>query len=194
MCIVLIMKNQFKKLGTFHKREPFSHVVLKFLMEKSEHVLDLTGRLIVDPHSLAGISIYGNHHYYLPREISNLKKSPYFEFKHEKFYLTQKGRLKIIKRVIQTKRNQIGNWDGIWRGIIFDIPEASRKDRNFLRRELRDIGCKEIQKSIWVTPLDIEKELLAILKLWKKDFTGDIRFLKITHISDQDDIKAHFEL
>lgn len=188
------MKKQSQKLGAPFKREPFSHVVLKFLMEKSGHIFDLAGQLIVDPRSLAGIRIYGNYHYYLPREISNLKKSPYFEFKREKFYLTQKGRMKIIKRVIQNKKSQMGNWDGIWRGIIFDIPEASRKDRNFLRRELRHIGCKEIQKSVWVTPLDIEKELLAILKLWKKDFAGDIRFLKITHISDQDSIKAYFKL
>ena len=56
------------------------------------------------------------------------------------------------------------------------------------------MGCKEIQKSVWITPLDIEKELLIILKFWKKDFSGDIRFLRIQAISEEKRIKKYFNM
>ena len=69
-----------------------------------------------------------------------------------------------------------------------------RGQRNLLRKELRWIGFKELQQSVWITPYNIEKELLVLLKLWQRDFKGDIRFLKIDKIVGDGDFKKSFNL
>jgi len=74
------------------------------------------------------------------------------------------------------------------------VTEKNRHERNFLRKELKWMGFKELQHSVWITPYDIEKELLCLLKLWRKDFKGDIRFLKIEKIINDRDFRKTFSL
>jgi len=179
------------------KKESFSERVLNALLEKSLDFFDLSFKILFDPQELIRSSGM-LHGYASPVNFSGkiLKRSPYFKNEGKNFYVTERGRLKIIKTIIRSKINKKGldkKWNGKWFGIIFDIPEANRKERSFLRRELNMAGCKELQKSVWITPFDIEKELLALLNLWKKDFRGDIRFIKIEKISGEDEIMDYFK-
>ena len=179
------------------KKEPLSRKILNHLKEKSKDLLDLSLTIMFDPHELMkGMGLYTQTPslYYFPKEISNLKKSPYFNFANNKFYLTYKGREKIIKQIIKEKKDKKIKWDGKWRAIIFDIPELNRRERASLRKELRWMGFIEVQKSVWIYPYNIEKELLTLLKLWQRDFKGDIRFLKIEKIVGDKDLKKHFKL
>lgn len=171
--------------------------VLTYLKETSIELLDLSMTIIFDPREITkGMGLYtqGRPLYYFPREVSNLKKSPYFNFKNNKFYLTRQGRIEIIRRIVKEKMDKKLKWDRIWRAVSFDIPELNRKERAFLRNELRWMGFIEAQKSVWVYPYDIEKELLVLLKLWKRDFEGDIRFWKIAKIVDDKDLKKRFQI
>jgi len=43
-------------------------------------------------------------------------------------------------------------WDGKWRIVLFDIPEARRSKRDELRRFLEQAGFKRLQDSAWVFP------------------------------------------
>ncbi len=43
-------------------------------------------------------------------------------------------------------------WDGRWRLVLFDVPEARRGTRNKLRLYLQDRGFGYLQKSVWITP------------------------------------------
>lgn len=187
------MKNKKRKKVNFPTK-----ILLDYLKEKGEDLLDLSFKIFLDPDSLirdAGFRVkYPSFSSSLVKLISRLDNAPTgssFELKNDKIYLTEKGRIKLIKILIKEKR---GKWDGRYRAIIFDIPEATRRERRFLRTELKQIGFKELQKSIWVYPYDIEKELLTLLKLWKIDFSGDIRFLRIDQIIDDKDIKKYFKL
>ena len=49
-------------------------------------------------------------------------------------------------------------WDGRWRLLVYDIPEAQRKNRDALRRFLRQHALGELQRSVYVTPRDIRPE------------------------------------
>lgn len=167
------------------EKEPLSEKILNFIGETSLDILDFGAKLIVDPYHATS---YG------PRAIHKLKRSPYFEQEGKKLYVTEKGRMKIINNILRNKKLKEREWNGKWLGIIFDIPEANRKERAFLRRELGMAGCKELQKSVWITHLDIQGELMALLKLWKKDFKGDIRFLEITGISGEKELKNYFKV
>jgi hypothetical protein len=176
-------------------KKPITDKVLEFLSEKSLEFLNLGCQILFDPKELVrnyGIILYGNNSYFPKTSYNSLKRSPYFESQGKKFYVTEKGRMRIIRNIIKNKNNQTKSVSNKWYGIIFDIPEADRRERSFLRKELTMAGCKELQKSVWITPFDIEKELLVLLKLWKKDFNGDIRFLRIDKISGDDQIRKLF--
>ena len=177
-----------EKNKTKNKKYLLTEKVLNVLAEKSLEFLDLSVKIMFDPKQLArdcGLL------YKSPTALRNLQRSPYFKYQDKKFYVTGKGRMKIIRNIIQNKKNK--NKKGQWNGIIFDIPEANRRERAFIRRELTMAGCKELQKSVWITPLNIEKELLVLLTLWKKDFKGDIRFLRISKISGEKEVKNYFK-
>jgi len=179
------------------KKEALSRKILNHLKRKSKELFDLSLTIMFDPYEIMkGMGLYTQDRplYYFPKEISNLKKSPYFNFKNNKFYLTRKGRVKIIRQIIKEKGSKKIKWDHRWRVITFDIPELNRRERTFLRKELRWMGFIEAQKSVWAYPYDIEKELLSLLKLWKGEFNGDIRFFKIEKIVDDEDLKKYFKL
>src|SRR3972149_10024360 len=95
--------------------------------------------------------------------LYELKKRGYLEeieIKGEKFLKpTLKGQLKLVKKKIFKK------WDGRWRIVAFDIEETKKKTRDLFRFKLREIGCKPIQKSVWITPADISAELEDLIDL-----------------------------
>lgn len=43
-------------------------------------------------------------------------------------------------------------WDGNWRMVLFDVPEAERKVRSRLRQVLNDLRFGCLQRSVWVSP------------------------------------------
>lgn len=169
-------------------------IILTTLEEKTDELFDLSFMILFNPRKLTrGMSLYRDHNYPIYKRINNLKNSSYFNFDDNNFYLNNAGRIKVIENIIKKKKT-IKGWDGTWRAIIFDVPEKKRHQRNFLRRELKLMGFRELQHSIWIIPYDVEKELLCLLKLWNRDFMGDIRFLNIKKINDDRDLKKVFRL
>lgn len=43
-------------------------------------------------------------------------------------------------------------WDGLWRVVSYEIPEAKREIRDRLRREMRSWGLGPWHRSFWLTP------------------------------------------
>ncbi len=188
-----------KKVKSKHKKKNFpTEIALNYLKETSKNLLDLSAKILLDPDALirdAGFYVrYPSFTSYINRWVSNLENnSPNssLKYKENKIYLTDAGRIKIIKSIVKEKKKNL-KWDGKYRAVVFDIPEATRCERRFLRMELKKMGFKELQKSIWIYPYDIEKELFVLLKLWKIDFGGDIRFLRIEKIINDEDVKRWF--
>lgn len=65
-------------------------------------------------------------------------------------------RLKEILPIYHEKRP----WDNKIYLIAYDIPENNHIKRNRLRKFLKDMNCKILQESIWLTPYNI-RELLS---------------------------------
>ncbi len=42
-------------------------------------------------------------------------------------------------------------WDGKWRLVIWDIPEKRRNARDLLRYQLKQLGFKKFQQSVWAS-------------------------------------------
>jgi len=55
------------------------------------------------------------------------------------------------------------SWDGLWRMVLFDIPETRAAERLRLRRHLHARVFGYLQNSVWISPhsLDFERSVLA---------------------------------
>ncbi len=81
--------------------------------------------------------------------------------------------------------------DGVWKLVIFDIPEKQRNVRTFLRNRLKSLGFRKWQASIWVSPYKLDVKLeLELAELARKFF---VRLIKTTDINFTDDIEALFK-
>ena len=76
--------------------------------------------------------------------------------------LTEAGRLQALGGR-DPEAHWRRRWDGRWRLILFDVPEARSSARNRLRRYLRDRGFGYLQNSVWLTPDPVTelRDLLA---------------------------------
>lgn len=101
----------------------------------------------------------------------------------EKTYTPTRDGLKLLHQHFPTR-------DGVWKMIIFDIPESKRHIRNFLRAKLTALGFKRWQNSIWVSPYtlheDFEEELGTLAK------SLFIRLIKTTDINYTKDLDKLF--
>jgi len=79
--------------------------------------------------------------------------------------LTDKGIEKLNFIEIEKLKLSTRKKDGLWRVIIFDIPEIKKHARKILRGKLIEFNSYQLQKSVYVTPYVCEKEINEILKL-----------------------------
>lgn len=87
----------------------------------------------------------------------------------EKLYKLTSAGLNLIFSKFPTLKYRAYHWDGFWRTVIYDIQETEKKLRQRLRTELRRLGFVPVQKSVWFSPLPVEKELEKFLRgesLW----------------------------
>lgn len=88
----------------------------------------------------------------------------------KEFQLTEEGLNYLFSKFPPLKfKNR--PWDGLWRVVIYDVPEKESRLRDRLRYELRRLGYRFMQKSVWLTPWAVEKDLEVFLKkekLWGK--------------------------
>ena len=104
--------------------------------------------------------------------IYRLKRNGYIKIKNleqnKGVVLTKKGTAKVLKAKLKLKTKQKRS-DGKWQMIIFDIPEEKRYLRDLLRDNLRLLGYKILQQSIWISPYDVFKETESFLRKYSID-------------------------
>lgn len=105
------------------------------------------------------------------------------ELKNDRYSISDDGN--ILIHTIDKKR------DGIWKIVIFDIPEVKRQVRNVLRSKLASLGFKKWQNSIWISPYTIAPEIEAELNELAKHYF--IRLVKTTDINETSDLEKIFE-
>lgn len=77
--------------------------------------------------------------------------------------ITEKARKRFEKIELDELRiKSQPTWDGMWRIVIYDIPEKKKYARDALGSLLRQIGCFQLQKSTWITPFPCASELETI--------------------------------
>lgn len=91
----------------------------------------------------------------LTRTIQRLEKEAFLESEgrslERAIRLSRKGR-EAIRDTSDPKRQWSRGWDGVWRTVVFDIPESEKRLRQELRRALANLSFGCLQKSLWISP------------------------------------------
>ncbi len=92
------------------------------------------------------------------------------------YRITPKGEKEFDKILKPLKI--VGTWDGLWRLVIFNIPENKRDVRDRLRRALSKLGLGILQSSVWISPNDIKKDIAEIGT--RLGLSHSLRFFEVT--------------
>ena len=83
-------------------------------------------------------------------------------------------------------------WDKKWRVVIFDIPEQKRKLRDVFRKQLKQLGFRELQYSVWIHPYNCVGEIQYLIDFY--NVPRYVHLLEATTLSDDGFIKNKFKL
>ncbi|MCK4782022.1 CRISPR-associated endonuclease Cas2 [Candidatus Parcubacteria bacterium] len=119
--------------------------------------------------------------------INYLKKKGYIKIKNLEegrgILLTVKGKQKALtveyKLNPKFKSKLKKRKDKKWIMVIFDIPEKKRKYRDNFRKFLYNLGFQKLQRSIWISPYEVSKDLEKIIRAFLLD-----KFVKIFLIKE----------
>ncbi|KKS65672.1 MAG: Transcriptional regulator, PaaX family [Parcubacteria group bacterium GW2011_GWA1_42_7] len=133
----------------------------------------------------------------IKRKIWELYRSKLINAKFEKdgnvsLTLTKEGKTKLLKYQIDSMKIKNQKWDGKWRMVIFDIPEEQKKERDAFRFRLKRLGFHELQKSVFVHPLDCQEEIEFFTEFY--NIVKNVRFGILEKIDNEIHLKTIFDL
>jgi phenylacetic acid degradation operon negative regulatory protein len=106
----------------------------------------------------------------LRQNIYRMLKTGYLEKKIKDgqpvLVISKTGRQQLARH-FSYFRLQSKKWDKYWRLVIFDISEKQKSSRDALRRKLVELGFGQWQKSIYISPFDIEEDMVEFLAAQK---------------------------
>lgn len=127
--------------------------------------------------------------------VSRMIKREEIELKREKnkntLKIKEKG-IKEMERLIPLWRNRNWRWDKKWRLLIFDIEEKRRIIRDLLRKKIKELGFVLWQKSVYVSPFPVDKEINQYLKE-KKLYSKAICFTA-KKLGEEDDAQLAYHI
>jgi len=105
--------------------------------------------------------------------------------------ISDNGKNRILKYNIENlKIKKPKRWDGLWRIVIFDIPESKKKARDAVSGKLKAIGMMPIQKSVFICPYNCKDEIDFITEIF--EITPFVRFITANEIDIALDLKRKF--
>lgn len=138
-----------------------------------------------------------NEQWRIRRSISRLEKRGFIGKKLVRgqgyYVLTPTGkeramRYKLEKMTIKRQKK----WDGLWRIVMFDIPEDKKFARRAIGHAIQKLGCLQYQKSVFITPYPCVEEI---------DFAGEcfgvrkyIRIITAKDVEKISSIKKYFNI
>src|SRR3989344_1402893 len=106
--------------------------------------------------------------------------------------LTKRGKKESLVYNLDTITLNTQRWDGKWRLVIFDIPHPKKRAREALRAKLKMLGFYPIQKSVFLTPYECEKEIDFICSVF--EIREHVLILYISKFEGEEKFKNHFNL
>lgn len=111
----------------------------------------------------------------------------------DKIKLTKRG--KALLRQIQCSEIEINRpkkWDKEWHLVSYDIPKEYNKERDWFRWNLKRLGFRQIQESLWVHAFECSQEIAVIAQSLK--ISPHVVIMRADQIPRQEEIKKYFDL
>jgi DNA-binding transcriptional regulator PaaX len=107
--------------------------------------------------------------------------------------LTEEGKRRILRFDIDNvSLKKPKRWDGLWRIVIFDVPEEEREARDALRNKLQNLGFYQMQKSCFVHPFDCKDEIDFVTEIFH--VSHHVNFIVAKSIEGANYLKKFFDL
>jgi len=115
------------------------------------------------------------------RQITGAVRSGYLTINpSNSVEFTNKAKLKIVDTIISNNQK-----DNKIRFISFDIPEVKRSERDGFRRVIKNMGFRQIQKSLWAC----DRNVGELVEIAKSEFGVEKYVVYI--VSEKSDIDDH---
>ena len=107
--------------------------------------------------------------------------------------LTNLGREQVVRQALGDLKIQWQDrWDGIWRIVLFDIPERNKWAREGMRESLKRMGFYPLQKSTFIFPYPCRDEVMFLRSLY--GIGNAVRFIETSSLETDHDAKEFFSL
>ena len=100
------------------------------------------------------------------------------------------GFFQLFGKTLKIKR--LKKWDGLWRIVIFDIPEEDKDFRDILRDHLKQIGFYKLQHSVFIFPYPCESAIISLVELYNA--RPYVRIITATTIDNERQLRKKFTL
>lgn len=101
--------------------------------------------------------------------------------------ITDKGRTEVLKYDIENWEPKKEKWDNKWRMVFFDVEEKRRRKRVELIHYLKSLGLQEFQKSVYITPFDVEKEIRYLREVL--EIPNNIKFCVAEKVDNEQELR-----
>ncbi len=107
--------------------------------------------------------------------------------------LAEKGKKRVlVYNLEKMKIKRPKKWDGLWRIVMFDIPEYKKRGRDALALKMKELGLVPLQKSVFVYPYDCKDEVDFISEIF--EVKPYVRYVIAKDIDVALDLKNKFRL
>ncbi len=128
---------------------------------------------------------------YLNSRIKILVEDGFIVRKQGAYTLTTKGQESLAK-IISKKPKKPKRWDRKWRVVMFDVYESQKAIRDRFRKELKEYGFIQMQRSVWVYPYECE-DFITLIKVDNK-FGKNVRYGVLESLEGDAGLCRHFGL
>lgn len=105
--------------------------------------------------------------------------------------LTEKGNLRILKYKLEEMTIQRTNkWDGRWRMVLYDIKKFKRREQEAIRRILNQLEFLQLQKSVYLTPYQCEKEITFLREYF--GVSTEVLYVIVQKIENEEVYRSYF--
>lgn len=145
----------------------------------------------------------------LKKDTSSYSKLPHDTLRRRLYRLHEQGfvekhgkgsssRYEIRKKGIERLENLTlrtnsapRSWDGRWRIVIFDVPEETRLARDHIRRLLKELGFRQLQRSVWIHPFPVLDQFKKIQAAY--DIYEDLQLIETHEFRPPQKLIDHFK-
>ncbi|WP_077324480.1 phenylacetic acid degradation operon negative regulatory protein PaaX [Virgibacillus siamensis] len=126
---------------------------------------------------------FGHNEMSVRAAISRMNKQGWIQSEkigNKSYYsLTERGKARMEEASKRIYKSKSPSWDGMWRMLVYTIPENKRHLRDELRKELVWSGFGLLSNSCWITPNPLEDQINRLVE--KYEIADYVSFFRSTY-------------